>query len=330
MRFQQIKQKWGVSFMYYIVANPNSERGRTMFYLPGLTSLFDKAEIPYETHITTGPMDGYEKTFEFCKGRQDLKGVIGLGGDGIIQEVVAGMAAAFSFESGKIPVPLGILPSATGNDFVGTLEGSKHLAKIKYSKSNEDVCQNLFEAISLRRMRTVDIMTAGGMAFLNIGHVGLDAEITKNAAELKQKFDNKSYLASSYKTIARYKSMQLAIKTSSELENKIYEGAYTMVAIANGQYYGSGIRICPEAKIDDGKITMCQIRAMSRLKTMLIIPMFLMEKHMRLKSVSFTECDSVKISFPSGFEYICLDGNIYPCEKEIEFKILPQALSLFV
>ena len=325
--------------MYFIVANPRSDEGRTMFHLPMLTALFDGAGIPYDTHITTAPQDAYEKTFAFCKNVSDIKGIIGIGGDGTIQEIVAGMTAAFpSLQGGKIPVPLGILPSATGSDFVSTLEGSKYFAKAKYGKITEEVCRSLFEAVLDRRYRAVDVLTAGGMAFLNLGHLGLDTRIVQNAAALKQTFGQYAYFAATFKCIARHKNIRLSIETAVEADGDTVgesasdrrEDEYVLVAIANGQYYGGGMRVCPDAKIDDGKITLCRIRAMGSFKAMLVFPPFILGKHEFLKSVSFMECDSVKITLPSGAETLCLDGNLYPCEGEIEFKILPQALNIFM
>ena len=321
--------------MYFIVANPKSEQGRTMFHLPMLTALFDDAGIHYDVHITTGPMDAYGRTLEFCKGTSDLKGVIGIGGDGTIQELVAGMNAAFPRSSGeKIPVPLGILPSATGNDFVSTLEGSKYFAKAKYGKNTEAVCRSLFEAVIARRYRAVDVLTAGDMAFLNVGHIGLDTRIVQNAAGLKEQYDQHAYFVATFKCIARHRNIRLSVETTVEADGETVsdtnEEEFTLVAVANGQYYGGGMRVCPDAKIDDGKITLCRIRAMSRPKAMMIFPAFIFGKHEFLKSISFTECDRVKITLPQGSETLCLDGNLYPCDGEIEFGILPQALNIFM
>jgi len=310
--------------MYYIIANPNSEMGRTMFYLPTLTALFDDAGIPYDTHITSMPREAYEKTLKFCRTTKDLKGVIGIGGDGVMQEILAGMAHALE-QNKKIPIPLGILPSSTGNDFALSLEGSKQDLIKKYSQDVGVICQDLFNSVIENKTRTIDIATANGMAYLNIGHIGLDVHITKNADELKRKYDHKSYLAATYKSIAKHKNKQLTLN----LDDNITEGQYTFIAVANGQYYGGGMRICPSAEIDDGMLTVCKAGGMARLKLMTLFPLVLLEKHTKLKNVNLIHCKKIEIFLPPEPELLCLDGNLYPCKDKIEFEILPMALKIY-
>jgi len=318
--------------MYFIVANPNSDRGRTMFYLPVFTALFDKAGIPYEMHITKDSMDGYNETLKFCQRQPGLKGVIGIGGDGVVQEIAAGMADAFiTPDNNKIPIPLGILPSVTGNDFISTLEGDKHLAKMKYGKNKniEEVCQCLFDAVVSDRFQTIDILTANGMAFLLNGYVGVDAEVARSELKSKERLNDKTYVTAAFKAISKYKNLNLTIDVVNGNEHTSNTGEYAIVVVANGQYYGSGMRICPDAKLDDGKITLCRLHGRSRLRMLLTFLLILMEKHVNLKTISFVECDSVKITLPPERDFMCLDGNIYPCKEEIQFKILPRAMKIF-
>jgi len=315
--------------MYYIVANPNSEQGSTMFLLPILTTHLEKEGIAYDTHITTGPGDAYEKTLKFCRKANSLQGVIGIGGDGTLQEVTAAMVAAFP-SADKIPIPLGIFPSSTGSDFFSSLEGGKQSADNMLKKNIDERCRNLFESLVNKRLRAVDVGTANGIAFLNIAHIGLDVQITKNAAELKEKYDQKSYLAATYKSIVRHKNFGLTFETVNDGQHEKNEGKYVLLAVANGQYYGGGMRICPDAKIDDGKFTLCSVQAMSRLQLMMLFPFVLLEKHHLIKNISFKESESVKMALPHDIDIMSLDGNIYPCKGEIDFKILHKALNIFV
>jgi len=323
--------------MYHIIVNPIAGHGRTIYHLPVITKLFESYGLPCEAHLTTDIMEGYHLAKRLCSNlnESNCMGIIGVGGDGTFQEIVAGMADAFTEnflenckDNKKIPVPLGMLPAGSGNDFIMTLGGGKANALASYKKKIETIAKNLVESIANNKTRTIDLITSNGTAFINIGNIGLDARIVQNAHSLKAKYGRKAYIAAVYKSIAQHKSIQLEI----EVDGKDFSGKYSLVAVCNGQYYGGGLRIAPAASINDGKITLCLVESTSRLRLMTIFPTILAEKHVNLKIFKMLECENVRITLPSTVEFLCLDGNLYPQEanKTIEFNILPNALDVFV
>ena len=302
--------------MYCIIVNPKAGRGQSVVMAHMLESQLKTHGIEYETTFTTGINCGLNLAKEFCMDkRRKLKGIIGIGGDGTIQEIVAGMADVFPL-SEKIPIPLCICPAGSGNDFIMSVSNKIH------KKANERFLNSLISEST----KAVDIITANNNAYLNIGNVGLDAWIVKNAETKKKEYGNRAYLAAVYKSINSYKPTNLII----EANGMVFDGAFTLVAVCNGQYYGGGLHISPLAKIDDGKITLCVARSMSKIKTMAIFPSLLIKKHMYLKAVSFHECTSVKITFLDDGGTLCLDGNLNPAVGTIEFKIYKQVLDIIV
>ncbi|MCL2499107.1 MAG: hypothetical protein FWE90_02095 [Defluviitaleaceae bacterium] len=326
--------------MYRIIVNPIAGRGRTPERLRLLTGEFDRMGIAYDVYTTQCVMDGQTKAREICETTPDCPGIIGLGGDGTLQEIADGMFAAFNAKDSptqRIPVPLGVFPAGSGNDFVMSLLNGKPNALKRYKKNRiPDAARVFAQSIKENRTRTVDLITANGAAYMNIGNLGLDARIVKNAFALKERWGRYAYVAAVYKSIARHSNVPLTIEVNGE---KI-DDTFTLVAICNGQYYGGGLHISPMAKIDDGKITLCLVRGMSRPKTMLIFPSLMIEKHTHLKAVSFMECEEVRITLGEHAlpgETLCLDGNLYPLTcagqnpgQTFLFKIHPQVLDVFV
>lgn len=308
--------------MYHIIINPISGKGKTVFHLPVMVEFFKKNVMDVTVHQTQHIGHGYEIAKTICT--SDSEGIIGIGGDGTFQEIVSGMVDAFPHGS-KIPVPLGVFPGGSGNDFVMALEGNKSLALNKYRQKVEIAVANFFEAVVQKRTIPIDVLTANNTAFLNIGNIGLDARIVRNAAELKNKHGGRAYLASVYKSIAQHKNINLTIRVNGEE----FQRPVTLFAVCNGQYYGGGIRISPNASISDGKITLCIVNAMSRPKTMVLFPSIMVEKHMKLKAVNHIECTEVSVTLPPGVETLCLDGNLFVKEGTINFKILPGVLDCF-
>jgi diacylglycerol kinase family enzyme len=316
--------------MYYLIVNPIAGRGRTRERLVLLEREFEALGLPYEVYITQSVMDGFNRSRWICETYPQCRGIIGLGGDGTLQEIADGMKTAFG--ENKIPVPLGIFPAGSGNDFVMSLAGGKATALKKYKKNRlQDAARMLALSIKENRTKTVDLITANGSAYMNIGNLGLDARIVKNAFALKERWGRYAYVAAVYKSIARHKNVPLTI----EVNGKTIGDDFTLVAICNGQYYGGGLHISPMAEINDGRIHLCLVKGMSRPKTMLIFPYLMVGQHQRLKAVSYMDCDEVKITLGEhalATETLCLDGNLYPQNpgQTFHFKIHPQILDVFV
>lgn len=303
--------------MYHIIVNPAAGHGRSLSLLPALTTLFGKHRLEYKTLHTNAPLDAYN--FARDAVAAGSKAIIAIGGDGTVQEVVAGMRRADA-ESTVIRTALGILPCGSGNDFALTLK----------SKSNKKIppeteAEWLFDKIWQGSTRPVDLIDVNGTAFLNIGNIGLDARIVQNAVAFKKYFRRNAYLAAAYKSIMSHRNVPLR----AEINGEVHEGAYTLIAVCNGQYYGGGLHIAPNARTDDGLITVCLVEGLSRPKAMVLFPTVMFEKHVALKAVRFFECETLTITLPET-EVLCLDGNLYERSGVLRFAIMPGALRLFV
>ncbi|MCL2286570.1 MAG: hypothetical protein FWC32_09445 [Firmicutes bacterium] len=312
--------------MYNIILNPAAGRGLgKSLYLPNLVEIFDKANLQYEILITTKQKDAYEFAKNICVHQPDSEGIIGIGGDGTMQEIVAGMVDA-NAHGKKIPVPLALFPGGTGNDFAMTIEGGKAAMRKKYEKDPKAGAKIFAEKLRRRNLRTIDLITANDEAYLVAGNIGIDARIVHNATALKSRYGGQAYLAAAYKSIMQHKNIPLEIS----LNNETIKKDVTLIAICNNSTYGGGLHIAPPAKYDDGKITLCIVNGMSRLKLGVLFPSLLIKKHVHLKDISFVECTELRLTLPPGTETLCLDGNLFPVEGEIYFKILPSVLDVFI
>jgi len=308
--------------MHHIIVNPIAGRGQTLSKVPILTRLFDAKKMPYEVLITESAKDAYNKAKNICESKS--LGIIGIGGDGTLQDIVAGMADAFP---GSIPIPLGIFPGGSGNDFVMTLVGNKKTALTRYKKKNEEASiRDFFEAVITNRTVAVDLIKVNKTAYLNIGNIGLDAKVVRNATIYKQPLGRYAYIAAVYKSIVQHTNMALEIT----IDDTVHSGEYTLVAMCNGQYYGGGLHINPNARLDDGKISVCLVKKLSRLKTMIIFPYLMMNRHERLKAVSFYEGKEVRIHSKNGIECLCLDGNLLDAGSELHFINIHRGINVFL
>ena len=316
--------------MYLIVIDPDADRGQAILRLPMIKALMEAYGIPYEVCIAADSMDANGYVARFCKRNHLCKGIIGMGGDEVVQGVVTGLLGAYpeSRSGAKIPIPLGILPPHFGNNFASSLEGDKLTAQSKSNQAPEKVVKHFLEVFMEGRTREVDVITAGDMGFINIGNFGLDAVIAMEAEELKPRFDDYCFFIAGIREILKYEATPYTFEVKSEGQIEVVSGEYLCTVICNGRYYGTGMHVAPNARIDDGKITLGLVSPMSRLRTMTVMSSLMSKQSTKIKEINYKNCDELKLSTSPGI--YCLDGNIYCHDGEIVFKALPRVLDVFI
>ena len=167
--------------------------------------------------------------------------IIACGGDGTVHEVVNAI--------GETPdVVLGVLPCGKGNDFAEAV-------KIP-TKPVEAIAVLLEGAI-----RQVDLGKIGDHYFDTIVTCGYDAEVSRRVTEEGAPFSGTaSYVYTAITTLFSYQSptARLAGDFGS------YEGEILLTATGITSSYGGGMKIVPEAIIDDGLFDVCIIEPVPR------------------------------------------------------------------
>lgn len=167
------------------------------------------------------------------------------GGDGILHEVVNGIATSEN-------IYLSILPMGTGNDFIKSFP--------QYNKDDFLDMKNYHHPIA----QTIDCLKINGEYVINTVSFGFDVRVAEYANQIKKVIPLKGILP--------YYTGMLGTLIESPKENvsmqmddvKIPLSEYMFVVFCNGKYYGGGYNPCPEAQMDDGWIDSCLIRPVTR------------------------------------------------------------------
>lgn len=298
--------------MTYFIINPAAGNGKTLAAVPTIKKVMEREGRPYKLLETKKPRDGTEMARRAVDEGADC--VVAVGGDGTVQEVAEGLV-----NSG---VPLGILPSGNGNDFAETI---KILSGEKPPKSFSDMIESYLHRMLNSEPGYIDAVKMNGkLHFLNIGSVGLDAEIVVEAANFKKTFGKLSYIVSTVKNAVTYKPSRIGIVCDGAETDAVH----TLAALCNGKYYGGGFKIAPMADIRDGFITACIIKNMSKFKVLTLFPLVLFGRHTNLKEVKFINCKKASIFF-DGIRNVNLDGNIYELSGPLHFEIVEKALKIY-
>ena len=162
--------------------------------------------------------------------------IIACGGDGTIHEVVNAIAE-------KPEVVLGVLPCGKGNDFAEAL---------KIPTKPVEAIQVLLDGAT----RQVDLGKIGDYYFDTIVTCGYDAEVSRRVTEEGTPFSGTAaYVWTAITTLFSYRSPVVRL----EGDFGSYEGEILLTATGITSSYGGGMKIVPEAIIDDGLFDVCII-----------------------------------------------------------------------
>ena len=296
--------------MYYFIWNPLAGKGESERFLPVIKSFMDGRGLSCSFQKTQYPGHAAKLAGTAAKD-PGAEAVVAVGGDGTILETASGLV-----DSG---VPLACIPLGNGNDYISNF---MDLSQCKTAEEKVSRCLNILVA---GKRRTVDMITVNGGYAMNIGNIGLDADVADYGARIKHIFGSMSYFIAMFRSIFTYKPLEASVTIDGEKKR----GLYTLIAVCNGKQYGGGFKIAPPARVDDGKLTVCMVDRIPRLKILVLFPLAIFGKHTRLKYVKFIECDQIKIEF-GGTEKMCLDGNISAVKGPVSFLALPAALEMIV
>lgn len=239
--------------------------------------------------------------------------IILVGGDGLVGEGVNG--AMEMKERTLENFSLGIIPTGSGNNFAKSLKIPKKIEKA-------------FEIIKLGKKISVDVGRVNEKYFINCFSLGFDAKINNLANKIKEKYHflpkELSYLFSALKEILiRIPDYEIEIRG----ENINLKERLVLVAITNSESYGGIFKINPGAKISDGKLNLCLIFPLNKIKALKTLFLATKGKHTKAKEVrNFEFSKPIKI-FSAKKTFWETDGEVFLPGKEFEIKIFPKALN---
>lgn len=288
--------------MYHIIVNPQGGKGKSIKALKKVEQILSAHNAEYKVHQTEYPGHATEIARELSK-TPDTQ-ILMMGGDGSFNEILNGIE---NFEN----VTLGFIPCGTGNDFV---RASGHPTNI----------DKALEVILKGNASYIDFIQLEDRRCLNVLGAGMDVDVLLKYAEMKAFHGKVKYYASLFYTLAhtRWHKLRLTMDDGESLDRSVF-----MIGIGNGQCIGGGMPICPNAKVDDGKLSVVVVNEMKKSRIPIELPGFLSGKHVRSSYTEVYEASKIKIEVldDSKFE---ADGEVFDA-KSIDCKIVTNTLKVF-
>ena len=265
-------------------------------------SVFDKAGLNYELHATKSRDELTEITSDLTS--ENGNSIIVMGGDGTLHDVLNSFV---NFEENS----LGIIPLGTGNDFA---ESAHIPTDIK--KATELIINNSPRAIDY-------IEFESGLRSLNAFGMGVDVDVLKRAYAGKSVKRSK-YLKALIVSLIKFKSHNFTVRY-----NGVEEKHFGLIAaVGNGRQFGGGIKLFPDAKIDDNYLDLFMVDFVSKFKMIGAFIKLMRGKINKVKQVKAVRVKEVEFIPDSENFTFQADGELYE-NIPIRAKIVESKLKFY-
>lgn len=257
-----------------VIVNPTAGGGRAGRLAPWLR---ERLALRPEARLEVTTRAGHAEHLA-ADGTSTHDRIVAVGGDGTVQEIINGMLA-----SGR-GASLGIVPTGSGNDLARSLGLPTEQGAAWTVAVGENV-------------RALDLghATNGGEGarwFGSAGGIGFDAGVaTAMATRSGWQRGRAGYLLTTLVELRRFENREVELV----LDGMTSRRRVLFIAIANGEYYGGGMRIAPGATTDDGLLDICIVGDITRLTALRQLPNLYRGTHVAHARVELVQARSLSI-----------------------------------
>jgi len=252
-----------------VIVNPASAGGRTLKEWPLVQRCLVDAGVDFEPRMTANSGDATRIAREAL--RDGFARIVAVGGDGTLNEVVNGFFDPHTREPVNPQAVLGMLPSGTGGDF-------RKSAGIPLAHAT--ACALLARG-DVRSIDAGRVDYHGGGApgprwFVNIADCGIGGDVVRRVnASRKGRSGTLTFLYHSLAALATFGSRMVRV----DVDGEAIEGPMQNVVVANGGFFGGGMNIAPEARLDDGLFEVVLLYDMGLRKALAGMPALYKGRH---------------------------------------------------
>ena len=258
--------------MWLLLINPNSGNGRGEKVGRIVKEELSALEIQYIDISANSAIQCQENLKNKLTSSQSFEGLFLVGGDGTlniaIQEIVnTGLGVA-------------LIPAGTGNDFARTLNLNLKDPRqlISYYLSNKPAL--------------VDVGKVGERYFVDVLSTGFDSMVNERANAMRRIKGRAKYNLSILLVLSTFKPKNYEFS----IDGVAFESKAMLIAVSNGISYGGGMKVTPDAKLDDGLFDILILAPVSRFEFLRVFPKVFSGKHITHPAVKISRGKSVEIN----------------------------------
>jgi len=263
-----------------------------------------------EVHLTTGPGDATVIAERLTSEGHEL--VVSAGGDGTMNEVLQGLCRANARrDPGEKHTALGVLPLGTMNVF-----------SVELQLPGKDI-EGCWEKITSGQRREIDLWMANEHYFVQLGGVGLDAQIVQETSwEAKKKYGPLSYVMSAVNVLLRTPpTLSVQIDGKAPLLG-------TVVLIGNGRHYGGPFPLFRDASNTDGKLDLIIFRGLGGMEFLQLLRGMLLDGYQACEYLDYIQTSEFTVMVDHDAAPVELDGELADLNAPVVFRPAPFRLSV--
>jgi diacylglycerol kinase (ATP) len=261
--------------MWLIVVNARAGKGKANKLLTKLEALLETHNQLYKV-INESTFEDTTSEFRLKIAAEKFGGVIAIGGDGLVNLCIQEIA--------QRSIPLAVIAAGTGNDFARAV-GS-------YNKSVAEI----FDFIRSKQPTQIDLgLVTGELGrrwYVQVLSSGFDALVNDLANKITWPRGPIKYTLATLFTLARFKPIEYEIS----IDDKQFKQEFMLLSVANGNTYGGGMKICPNASNSDGIFDILLVHPVSKIVLLTIFPKVFSGKHIPHPKIEIIHGKKVELS----------------------------------
>ncbi len=213
---------------------------------------------------------------------EGVTAVVALGGDGLVGSCAEALVGTETV--------LAVVPAGNGNDFARSLGLRRKQPFLA------------LECLREGRVRAVDAVRAEGPGwqrhYVCVGGAGFDSEVNAYANTLSRLHGAARYVVAVLRTLLRFRPAEFTVRVDGE-ERRL---PAMLVAVANAPQYGGGMKVCPDAVLDDGSVDVCVVAAISKPAFVAVFPRVFRGRHVTHPAVTMLRGQKVELEAARPFD----------------------------
>jgi len=286
--------------LFALLLNPEAQRGRHSRLWPALTAAL--AAGGNEVRPLVGRNPQHAEDLAHAAVAEGVDALIAAGGDGTLAGALQAAATT--------DTPLGIVPLGTGNDNARMLGITSPVHAVRCIRAMQP------RSVDVGR---IDDDAGARRYFLSVAAIGYDSQVGERMRGQTWPRGQTQYLLSA---IAELRNLGTPDFTLT-LDGQRLAGPTVMAAVGNGAYYGGGMKVCPNAKMDDGLLHLTWVHAISRSRLLGMTPDLYRGTHVKRHYV--TQLTGRQLRVEAAGQVAYAEGDRV-ADLPVTLRVLPGAL----